>query len=296
MKEERYIGQIPLKEIQESYFLYYNPNYWLHKANAIISFIEKNNDINLVKFKGDRDTETTILNHLKMDLHMMVFHSTESLFLNILSIVYQPTLPWIWICRCSSLKLFNLITQVKENGLGCIKENPEEWLHPNLYPTVKSKDHQNYDKSIKSVKFVVKYLERLSLEFIEHDEYNSFKHGLRCFPGQSRLTAIDDQTKDTIFDSGNIDTIDYLIFEKTNEKDVLSVSLEKKHFNYKIDYQIVMINTIILYNMIHPKKIMITDMKKEFREFGYYFLDNWNVNDLFINPGGPNSSFKKFKF
>jgi hypothetical protein len=94
MKEvERFRGQIATEELQKSYFLNFNPNYWMHKANAILSFIDNPPSISKLRFEGDRSSEQGIIDNLKMELHMMVFHSVETLFLNVFSMVFMPSLP-----------------------------------------------------------------------------------------------------------------------------------------------------------------------------------------------------------
>jgi hypothetical protein len=102
MKNERYRGQIPVDQLQKDYFLHFNPSYWMHKANALLSFIDNPASINTLKFEGDKDTDDVILYNLKMELHMAVFHSSETLFLNIFSMIFMPKYPWIWISRCKS--------------------------------------------------------------------------------------------------------------------------------------------------------------------------------------------------
>ena len=102
MKDERYNCQIPIEELQRDYFLHFNFNYWMHKAKALLAFIEDPSMINKLRFEGDNDSEETTVDNLKMDLHMMVFHSSETLFLNIFSIANMRQLPWIWISRCST--------------------------------------------------------------------------------------------------------------------------------------------------------------------------------------------------
>jgi hypothetical protein len=59
------------------------------------------------------------------------------------------------------------------------------------------------EKSKISSIFVTRYLEALSGEYMDHGEYNSFKHGLRGFPGKMKLQAVDEKTGQTVFDSHN---------------------------------------------------------------------------------------------
>jgi hypothetical protein len=135
-KDEQYVSQVPESELQNDYFQFYHYNFWMHKANAVSSFIEHPDKIKDLRFEEDEDIDEYILDNLKMELHMMVFHSSESLFLNIFAIIYQPNFPWVWVSRCTSQKLNDLISKVKRGGLSLLKENPEIWLRNNLYPSI----------------------------------------------------------------------------------------------------------------------------------------------------------------
>ena len=194
-KNENYRGQIPISQLQREYFLHFNYNYWIHKANAILAFINDPSSVNKLRFQGDKDTEQTILDNLKMELHMMVFHSLDTLFLNVFSIVHMPELPWIWISRCDTTMLHTLIKTVRDHGLLALQQSPEIWLRENLLPCI-NENHENYEKSKLSSVFVVNYLNALSEEYIDHNEYNSYKHGLRSFVGRSRFQAFNDTTSE----------------------------------------------------------------------------------------------------
>ena len=163
MKNERYRGQVQVEELQKDYFLNFNPNYWMHKANALLSFIDDPSTISKLRFEGDRDSDQTILDNLKLELHMMVFHSAETLFLNVFSIVFMPTLPWVWISRCESKRLYELIDIMQEKGLSGIqdlletkseKKQPEVGLRENLYPSISDDKHPNYERARLSSLFV----------------------------------------------------------------------------------------------------------------------------------------------
>ena len=143
MKSEQYKSQIPLQDLQTNYFLHFNPNYWMHKAKALLSFIENPSNITSIRFEGDKDTEETVVSNMKMELHMMVFHSSETLFLNIFSIVKMPLSPWVWISRCDPNTLHALIDTVARRGLAGLQGSPEIWLRDNLFPSV-PQEYQNY--------------------------------------------------------------------------------------------------------------------------------------------------------
>ena len=281
-KDEQYVTHVPRSDLQKDYFQFYNYNFWMHKANAILSFIEHPDKIKDLRFEGDGDIDEYILENLKMELHMMEFHSSESLFLNIFAIIYQSNFPWVWVSRCPFQKLNDLIGKVKREGLSLLKENPEIWLRDNLYPSIVSKQHEHYEKSKLSAIFVMQYLEALAGEYIDHTEYNSYKHGLRGFPGNMKLQAIDEKVGEIIFDSHN-DFIQFLEFTKESYcgKIYTRVKLTKKTYDFKRDLRIIRMNSIILYNLFHAKKIMFQNQPERKQKVGYYMLDDWSLNDVF---------------
>ena len=119
MKNEQYKTMLS-KEDERDYFRYFNSAYWIHKAKVLPHFIEDPSQVAKLRFQGDKDTEETIINNLKMELHMMVFHSTETLFLNLFSIVKMPEYPWIWIFQCTPSSVLSKWSIIKELTLSKI--------------------------------------------------------------------------------------------------------------------------------------------------------------------------------
>jgi hypothetical protein len=237
----------------------------MHKANALLSFIENPSTINTLKFEGDKDSDEVISYNLKMELHMAVFHSPETLFLNIFSIIFMPSFQWIWISRCRSNVLHGLTKIVGKKGLSKLAQSPEIGLRENLYPSVHP-EHTNYEKTKLSAAFVVDYLNSLANEYLDHNEYNSYKHGLRSFVGRQKLQAIDDQTHELVMHMDS-DIIEFLEFEKKdrkgnpyiNKKDgkpYVRLKLATKGFDYKRNCGIIRMNSAILTNLFYTKGVI----------------------------------------
>jgi hypothetical protein len=160
-------------------------------------FIEDSSRLSFLRSEKDIETDEYIIQNLKMEIHMMVFHSAESLFLTILGHYFYPTLPWFWMSTCSQNK-FNKILNMwsKNKGLGSVIKEPEQWLRDVFYLTI-NESSKDYQRTKESAAFAKKYLDRLAREYMRHNEYNAYKHGLRVFPGQGRVQAIDDATGTT---------------------------------------------------------------------------------------------------
>jgi len=303
MKSERYRSQIPIEDLQADYFLHFNPNYWMHKANALLSFIENPSKIASIRFEGDKDTEETGVSNMKMELHMMVFHSSETLLLNIFSIVKMPLSPWIWISRCDSHTLHALVDIVASRGLAGLQSSPETWLRDNLFPSVPL-EHQNYSRSKKSTDFAINYLQILAKEYLDHSEYNSYKHSLRSFVGKGRWQTINELAGEKVLDMQS-DIIEYLEFEKNDKKGIsykekgrpyVLVKLTTKGFDYIRDLRIINVNTVMLYNLFYAKKVLIRTALRNSRTIGYYLFDDFTTDDIFSasSQANGNAIFKKF--
>jgi hypothetical protein len=304
MEDENYRTQIPTRDLQADYFLHFNPGFWMHKAKALLTFIETTSNINNIRFEGDNDTDETILSNMKMELHMMVFHSSETLFLNIFSIVKNPLYPWIWISRCDPNTLHSLISVLQQKGLAGLQGSPDIWLRNNFFPNV-PQGHQNYDKSKKSTTFAVDYLQTLAKEYLDHNEYNSYKHGLRSFTGSGRWQAFNQRTGEKVVDMQG-DIIEYLEFEKKdkdgnpyyeNGKPCTLIKLTKKGFDYSRDLRIIHMNTAMLYNLFYARKEIIRTASSNSRTIGYYLFDDFTIKDIFnVSSQSDRDVFKKFTF
>jgi hypothetical protein len=283
---EEYVGQISMINLQQKFFVQFDYNFWMHKAHALLYFLESPDRIENLKFPGDIYQSDVIAQSLKMELHMMTFHSSETLFRMIFAIVKMPDLPWIWISRAYHKYIHDLIKKVKEFRLESLSPSPNKWIRDNLYPSILDTKHPQYEKTVKSAEFVIQYLERLAFEFIQHREYNSYKHGLHAFPGTERLQAVGDQTGKLYFDYQN-DTMEYLEFE--NLPEYVRVFVTSKGYSTKRDYEIIRMNSAILNNIFRRRGLDVskslskgTTLMPNFKgKYGYYYMDDWSLDEIF---------------
>jgi len=86
----------------------------------------------MIRFTNDLDAEESIVENLKMEIHMTVFHTAESLFLTVLGHFFYPAMPWLWMSTCTQNKFNNVINLWQEVGLGGIIREPEKWLRDTI--------------------------------------------------------------------------------------------------------------------------------------------------------------------
>ncbi|MDQ3848380.1 MAG: hypothetical protein M3261_05435, partial [Thermoproteota archaeon] len=193
-KSIKFSGTLPIGDYQKEYFINYPYGYWLHKALALMHFIEDRSRLSILRFPKDIDDDEFITENLKMEIHMMVFHSAESLFLTVLAHYFYPAMPWFWMSVCTQNKFNNIINLWLDKGLDAIIKKPEEWLRDTLYPTI-NENHIGYQKTEESARFVKSYLDRLLHECMINKEYVAYKHGLRTFPSLGHFRPIDDTSE-----------------------------------------------------------------------------------------------------
>ena len=283
-KEKRIIkftGMLPLSNYQRDYFIGYPYRYWLHKGRALMHFIEDCSRLSTLRFPKDTDTDDYIIKNLKMEIHMMVFHSAESLFLTVLGHYFYPDLPWFWMSTCTQNKFNNIMNLWQERGLDAIIKEPEKWLRDALYPTI-NESRKEYQKTKESAMFAKKYLNRLAKEYMRHREYNAYKHGLRVFPDQGRVQAIDETTGEVTAEDIQGDILEFLTYELPAGQDYeYRIKRTSKKYDVNVDIKIISITTWLLQNFLERKRVESKATPGQEVTFNSVLLDNFKVEDIF---------------
>lgn len=282
-KEKRiikFVGMLPLIDYQRDYFIGYPYGYWLHKGLALMHFIEDRSRLSILRFPKDIDCDEFIIENLKMEIHMMVFHSAESLFLTVLGHYFYPAMPWFWMSTCTQNKFNNIMNLWQEKGLDVIIKEPEKWLRDILYPTI-NESQEEYQKTKDSATFAKKYLNRLVREYMRHKEYNAYKHGLRIFPGQGRFQAIDDTSGQVVTDiQGGL--LEFLTYELLQEHDYeYRIKRTSKKYDVKVDINIISTTTWLLQNFLERKRVESKAAQGQKVTFNLALFDNLKVEDIF---------------
>ena len=275
---------LPLSNYQRDYFIGYPYRYWLHKGRALMHFIENHSRLSTLRFPKDTDTDDYIIKNLKMEIHMMVFHSAESLFLTVLGHYFYPDLPWSWMSTCTQNKFNNIMNLWQERGLDAIIKEPEKWLRDALYPTI-NESRKEYQKTKESATFAKKYLNRLAKEYMLHREYNAYKHGLRVFPGQGRVQTIDDEAtgEEVAAEAIQGDILEFLTYELPTEGQDYEYRIKRtsKKYDVNVDIGIISITTWLLQNFLERKRVESKATPGQEVTFNSVLLDNFKVEDIF---------------
>jgi hypothetical protein len=79
-------------------------------------FIEDRSRLSTLRSPKDIDSDEYIIKNLKMEIHMMVFHSAESLFLTVLGNYFHPALRWFWMSTCDQNKFNSIMKLWQKKG------------------------------------------------------------------------------------------------------------------------------------------------------------------------------------
>jgi hypothetical protein len=279
-KRIKFVGMLPLINYQRDYFIGYPYGYWLHKGLALMHFIEDRSRLSILRFPKDIDSDDYIIENLKMEIHMMVFHSAESLFLIVLGHYFYPAMPWFWMSTCTQNKFNNIMNLWQEKGLDAIIKEPEKWLRDILYPTI-NESQGEYQKTKESAIFAKKYLNRLVREYMRHREYNAYKYGLRIFPGPGRFQAIDDTSGEVVPDIQG-DLLEFLTYELLQGHDYeYSIKRTSKKYDVKVDINIISTTTRLLQNFLERKRVESKAAQGQKVSFNLALFDNLKVEDIF---------------
>ncbi len=279
-KRIRFVEMLPLIDYQKDYLIGYPYGYWLHKGLALMHFIEDRSRLSMLRFPKDIDSDKFIIENLKMEIHMMVFHSAESLFLTVLGHYFYPAMPWFWMSTCTQNKFNNILNLWQEKGLDAIIKEPEKWLRDILYPTI-SESHEKYQKTKDSATFAKKYLDRLVHEYMRHKEYNAYKHGLKIFPGPWRFQAIDDTSGGPVTDSQG-DLLEFLTYEILQEHNYqYRIKRTSKKYDVKVDINIISTTTWLLQNFLERKRVESKAAQGQKITFNLALFDKLKLEDIF---------------
>jgi hypothetical protein len=238
--------------------------------------------LSMLRFTKDIDSDEFIIENLKMEIHMMVFHSAESLFLTVLGHYFYPAMPWFWMSTCTQNKFNNIMNLWQEKGLDAIIKESENWLRDILYPTI-TESHEKYQKTKDSATFAKKYLNRLVREYMRHKEYNAYKHGLKIFPGQGGIQAIDEDASVEGVTYIQGDLLEFLTYELLLHGQDYEYRIKRtsKKYDVKVDINIISTTTWLLQNFLERKRVESKAVQGQKVTFNLALFDNLKLEDIF---------------
>jgi hypothetical protein len=246
---------MPPKALLKEFLEGYDYLSWAYKASVLTILIEDPTLFNQVKERFESDfgknvtpSKETLMNFYKMEMHFSAYHSTEALFALIFAFLFQPDLPWLWLTMYTNKNFSDLVHRLSEKGLSLFGKDAK-LVARGLFFSVK--DEKLNGTIEHSADFAASYIKELAKDFLDRDDYNSYKHGLRTLAAREFKAAL-----------GPVNwqeeaTTTYLTLTKpteTREAIVRDVCVTIKAIDYVRSKRIIATNTNLMHNLFEIKK------------------------------------------
>jgi hypothetical protein len=107
---------------------------------------------------------------------------------------------------------------------------------------------EDINNSIESIKIGIRYI---ATDFVNRDEYNAYKHGLRIIPVAAKLKIADPETMEVKMEWDLTDSMSFYL--KTNSEDELTVVT--KLFDSERDYQMTFFCSNLIHHLIYYRRL-----------------------------------------
>lgn len=137
-------------------------------------------------------------------------------------------------------------------------------------------NEKKYLNSLQAIKFA---LHLLAKEFQNRFEYNSYKHGLRVFEFQNKISLCNPDTREELISFDFSDSVTYYIKNK-NEK---IIETQTKVFDYRRDYAIINLCYNILYSITSNRDYTLNNKSYQDKSKLLYhcFFSEKKIKDCF---------------
>lgn len=286
------IADKPREELNEFFIKFYDYNSWFNKLKLLDLTLKKPNKF--ISQIGDKELKRfdkkKFIRTLKSEVFFTQYHMSETLFGLMYSFLRDKNNPWIILTVYES-KALNQFVEKIETGETQLSDDMLVYL---FYFGIIDKERKRED-IIKSLAFIRDFLRTLAHEFLEHDVYNSYKHGLRVMQLKSSISFSKEQKA---FFSRTGDAHVYLkkrfLFHNHNvQTSFFGVSEVTESFDYKRSLKISIHILRLITNIVKSRQDFLNFKKSGKTEpekirIGIYSKSN--IKDIFKID--PNTHFK----
>lgn len=258
---------------QREFFRAYQKDYHKIKVTYLCKLIEdfKNQHESIFEPDNkatDKFAEEDILRTIKGDLRQTYFHAIETFFElffalkpeNLDNFLNENLL--FKLANSKGRKTYDGITEIanKEDALDFLdneiliqdfKVSIGQYLfYPSFYSKIESSNKlkKAVQKSIDAIKYGMRIIAK---DFINREEYNAYKHGLRLIPSLSKFYLADKKTKEINYEWDISDSVSFYL--KSDQPD--EFKLTTKLFDFKKDYRMTYFCSNLIHNLIYFRKI-----------------------------------------
>ncbi len=284
---------IPREELNSHFFASYSTIWWTAKARLLQRLIEDES------FQRDYTSDEIVsgfppddlVRSCKAELHYLQFHTSEALFSLVFAILHEPELPWLWLCDYSSGELASLIQELAGGSLRHPGQGDKRASLRELFYLFIGESYESWGLVSKSIDVIWEYLQKLAVEFLDHAEYNSYKHGQRSFIQRVvyELRSEGDESTSLLSQAG--DAVTFLDIEYPVGEKYRVATLTTKFINYLKAINIIAMNAALADNIV-------SFWRTKLRGAGtvnFNLFHDKDANAIFdIEPGVPGAVIVKF--
>lgn len=282
-KKNKYYINDP-KNLNIRFYQGYDEKFLLRKAGVIVTIVDDIDEFgkfmmeedSIEEFEKDKYVET-----FNAELHFSEFHQFEAFFA-ILIAIYQEQPHWLFLTTYRTSEIKEKVKAYLESDIVTVSEgfvdNKKKFINEAIYANFisdKKEISENWDTNLDNIDW---FITRLAKKYIEGEEFNAYKHGLRTLTGHTflRIFPTGEPQKGIQFDSG--DSLRFLKLDKIDEH-YYQVKEIIKHFN-----PIESLNHIYFMSSaletIKSVRLARLEGKKKARLNTFVYLDRNNLNSL----------------
>lgn len=233
--KKKYIIRYP-EQLNLEFYKGFHEDFLYNKAFTLWAITEKQEKFfELAEIKPDDKNEVAkYLQNLNAEIYFTEMHQAEALFA--LMFALSQGLPhWLYLSTYKTIEIKEgicdfikeAIEKITFGKLKTLKEYIDYSIYFNFKP-LDEKKAKNWDKNIENAIWLLK---RIGERYLEADEYNAYKHGLRVFTGETAIfvSPSDSPGKKTCL-AHSKNSFNYLQIKDKGEGG-LTVFKTIKHFN-----------------------------------------------------------------
>lgn len=199
---------------------------------------------------------------LRAEVHFSEMHQAESLFALILAI-FQPLPHWLYLTSYTTKEIKAAITDFLNYDVAKLTNGklrtPEAFVSHGVYMGFRANDPEKAAMWSKNLSNIAWLLKNIYQKFLESEEYNAYKHGLRVMTGETGLAIHPDDRPDLATTLAySEDSITYLEVKKVNNG-MKEVYQTVKHFSHTESYNNIRIMHSLLKTIKSTRLAKLTD-------------------------------------
>ncbi|MVM42306.1 hypothetical protein GO730_39115 [Spirosoma sp. HMF3257] len=147
-------------------------------------------------------------------------------------------------------------------------------FYPCLLPTGKFPDEvfEHVKESIDAAAYGIR---RIATDFIDREEYNAYKHGLRLIPASSKLQFADPDTMKIQLEWDISQSMSYYV--KTKKPG--DIRIETKLFDSERDYRMTLFCSNLIYNLVYYRQVMFYKPDDPKAQLAIHFFEKEAIDE-----------------